>query len=337
MYRCDYRRRLFESGLSMNIRTETEGAKRRITMKLIRNIVLLAVVTVAITGSATAQERGQYLPGFRGLNTAEQPGAGFTYANYFIWYPTSTFKDRNGKTAPVTFSMNLYADLNLLAFTPKKKILGATYSASVAIPIQNIPVSIPRVGVNLGGTGIGDIYVEPLSLGWALKKGKIRAAYGFMAPTGRYATGATNNTTTDYWGHQFTLGGTYNPGKTGLWQINASSVWEAHHKKRHEDVKVGNNVTFEYGVGKTFVKNKGAQLIQVGLVGYSEFQLTQDSGTAVTATNLGAKDSVHAIGPEFGVILPAKKFNFLVRVLPEYVARSRTRGTTVVFAIGKTF
>jgi hypothetical protein len=46
---------------------------------------------------------------------------------------------------------------------------------------------------------------------------------------------------------------------------------------------------------------------------------------------------VFAIGPEFGVILPTKKFNFLVRVLPEFGARNRTQGVTTVFAIGKTF
>lgn len=46
---------------------------------------------------------------------------------------------------------------------------------------------------------------------------------------------------------------------------------EFHHKKRHADLKVGNNMTLETGVGKIFVKNQGKQLIQVGAVGYAEF------------------------------------------------------------------
>ena len=96
-------------------------------------------------------------------------------------------------------------------------------------------------------------------------------------------------------------------------------------------------MTFEYGVGKTFVKNKGAQLLQFGMIGYSEFQLTNDSGTTLTAFNKGAKDRVHALGAEFGVILPAKKFNFLVRVLPEYAAHSRTQGVTVLVGVSKGF
>lgn len=76
---------------------------------------------------------------------------------------------------------------------------------------------------------------------------------------------------------------------------------------------MGNNVTFEYGVGKTWVKNQGKQLIQFGVVGYSQFQLTADSGADVTPFNAGAKDRVDAVGPEFDLILPPKKFAFFVR------------------------
>lgn len=300
-------------------------------MKKSISILTFIIISTVFTASGLAQERGQYLAGTRGLNTAEQPAPGITYANLFFVYPTSTFRDRNGAKAPIDFDLNLVGDVNILAYTPKKKFLGATYSASIAIPFVNSAVTIPRIGENTSGGGIGDIYIEPISLGWALKKGKVRAAYGVTAPTG------VDSTTSDYWGHQFTVGGTYNPGKTGLWQINGSSVWEVHHKKINTDVTVGNNVTFEYGVGRTWVKNKGAQLIQFGVVGYSEFQLTNDGGTQVSPLNRNEKDRVHAIGPEFGVILPAKKFSFMVRVLPEYAARSRTSGVTVVASFSKTF
>lgn len=84
-------------------------------------------------------------------------------------------------------------------------------------------------------------------------------------------------------------------------------------------------------------EEEGKQLIQFGLVGYAEFQLTNDSGAGVPALTATNKDRVFAIGPEFGVILPTKKFNFLAWVLPEFGARNRTQGVTVVLAIGKSF
>jgi hypothetical protein len=300
---------------------------------LIRCITLLLLVSLP----ALAQERGQYIPGTGGLNSGLQTPEGITYANVFIWYPATKFKDQNGDTAPINFDLDLLVDLNLLAYTTKTKFLGASYGMAVVLPIVNSPVSLPRLGVGISPTGLGDLYVEPINLGWKLKKADVKAAYGFIAPTGRFDSTGDETTTTDYWGHQITLATTAYLDKSKLTQFSISTNWEFHHKKRHEDLKVGNNMTLEAGVGKIFVKNQGKQLIQFGVVGYSEFQLTNDSGTAVPALTANNKDRVFAIGPEFGVILPTKKFNFLARVLPEFGARNRTQGVTVVFGIGKSF
>jgi hypothetical protein len=303
-----------------------------IETKLSKTLLIAIVVVVLAVPIAFGQERGQYIPGFRGLNPAEQPHDGFTYLNFFYWYPTSTLKDRNGDKLNTDFDLNLVADLNLFAYTPKQKFLGATYSALVVVPVMNAAVTLPRFASDLSsGASFGDLYIEPISLGWAFKKGKIRAAYGFMPPSG------ARRVTSDYLGHEVSFGGTYHPDKHGLWQISAHSVWEFHQTKRHEDVQVGNNVTFEYGVGKTFVKNKGAQILQFGVVGNTQLQLTKDSGTDVVPFNVGAKDRVFAVGPEFDLILPKNKVNLFVRVEPEFGARSRTQGVTVMVGAGKTF
>ncbi len=297
----------------------------------------LFVAALMVDDPAQAQERGQYLPGFRGLNAGVQAPPGFTYANYFFWYPTSTLKNSSGDKVPLNFDLNLVADLNVFAYITKSKILGANYGFTVLLPFTNTAASLPQLGPGIGAGGIGDMYFEPINLGWKLAKGNVYASYGFMAPTGRFDPAGFDTTTTDFWGHWLTLAGTRNFGKMNLWQVSGSSVWEFHHGKRHEDVKVGENVTFEYGIGKTFLKNQGKQLIQFGAVGYAEFQLANDSGTDVSLFNQGNKDRVFALGPEFGVILPQKKFNLLVRALPEFGARSRTQGFTLVVAVGKTF
>ena len=300
---------------------------------VICSITLLLLVSF----SAFGQERGQYIPGTAGLNSGMQTPEGVTYANFFFWYPASKFKDQNGDTAPINFDLDLLVDVNLLAYTTKAKFLGATYGMAVALPIVNSPVSLPRLGAGISPTGLGDLYVEPINLGWKRKKADVKFAYGFVAPTGRFDSAGTETTTTDFWGHQLTFATTAYLDKTKLTQFSISSNFEFHHKKRHEDLKVGNNMTLEAGLGKIFVKNQGKQLIQFGLIGYAEFQLTNDSGTAVPVLTANNKDRVFALGPEFGVILPTKKFNFVARVLPEFGARNRTQGVTVVLGIGKTF
>lgn len=301
-----------------------------------RNTFVCVLLLAIISLPALAQERGQYIPGFSGLNSGIQAPEGITYANIFIWYPTTRFKDRNGGTVPIDFDLDLIADFNLLAYTTKAKFLGANVGMAVAVPIVNTPVSLPRLDADISPTGIGDIYVEPINLGWKLKRADVRAAYGFVAPTGKFGT-PSETTTTDYWGHEITAASTFYLDKTKLTQVSISTNWEFHQKKRHEDLKVGNNMTLEAGLGKIFVKNQGKQLIQFGAVGYAEFQLTKDSGTAVPVLIPNNKDRVFAIGPEFGVILPTRKFNFLVRVLPEFGAHNRTQGVTVVFGVAKSF
>jgi len=301
----------------------------------------VAIVAVLALGGArvSAQERGQYLPGFRGLNSGIQPPPGFTYANYFFWYPADRLNDRDGDDVPLDFDLDLLADMNLFAYTTKGKFLGANYGFLVGVPIVNTSLGLSRLGPGLTTVGLGDIYVEPINLGWTLAQGNgnVYLAYGFVAPTGRFDSDGTDTTTTDYWGHEVALAATRNLGQSKLWQVSISSVWEVHQNKRHEDVRVGDNVTLEYGVGKTWVHNQGQRLIQFGAVGYAEFQLNDDSGADVGPLNQGANDRVFALGPEFGVIWPVKKFNFLIRVLPEFGARSRTQGLTFVTAIGKSF
>lgn len=296
-------------------------------------IFLLGIISFP----AMAQERGQYVPGTAGLNSGIQAPEGFTYANLFTWYPSTKFKDQNGNKAPINFDLDLLADFNLFGYTTKAKFLGANVGMAVVVPIVNTPLSLPGLGTGISPTGIGDLYFEPINLGWKRKRADMRLAYGFVAPTGKFDSVGTDTTTTDFWGHQITLASTIYLDPSKLTQFSVSTNWEFHHKKRHEDVKVGNNMTLEAGLGKIFVKNKGQQLIQFGAVGYAEFQLTRDSGTGVPALTADNKDRVFAIGPEFGLILPTRKFNFLVRVLPEFGTRNRTQGVTVVFAAVKSF
>ena len=301
-------------------------------------VVLVCVLLLGVISlKAMGQERGQYLPGLGGLNSGLQAPEGFTYANVFYWYPTSTFKDDHGNKAAINFNLNLIADLNVVAYTTKAKFLGATYGVSAGIPIVSTAVDLPRLSTGVSPWGLGDIYVEPINLGWKLKKADVKVAYGFVAPTGKFDSAGTNTTTTDFWGHELTFNTTAYLDKSKLTQFSFATNWEIHQKKRHEDLKVGSNVTLEYGVGKIFIKNGGKQLIQFGGVGYAEFQLTEDSGTDVPAATRHNKDRVFAIGPEFGLILPAKKLNLFVRVLPEFGARNRTSGVAVVFGIGKSF
>jgi hypothetical protein len=299
--------------------------------------VCLAMILL-YSSLSLAQERGQYVPGFAGLNSGVQAPQGYTYANYFIWYPTDRLNNSDGDEVPLNFDLDLVVDFNILAYTSKAKLFGGTYGVAIAIPILNQSVGLAVLGTDIGSFGMGDIYVEPINLGWK-RPGiwDVKAAYGFVAPTGKFDEQGTDTTTTDYWGHEFTFAATRTFGGPKLYQVSISTNWEFHHEKRHEDIRVGNNMTLEYGIGKTFIKSQGTRLIQFGAIGYAEFQLSDDSGSDVGPLNRGNEDYVFGLGGEFGLILPQNKFNFFVRVIPEFGAHSRTQGFTFVFGAGKSF
>ena len=80
-------------------------------------------------------------------------------------------------------------------YVPKFKFLGAKLAFMVVAPtLANGSLTLgslrfPNVALNAGGEGIADTWVQPVTLGWTLKRVDVYAGYAFMAPTGRYSAG----------------------------------------------------------------------------------------------------------------------------------------------------
>ena len=75
------------------------------------------------------------------------------------------------------------------------------------IPIANNSLSSDAAGAVSGGGGLADSYYQPVIIGWQTGRADIRAAYGFLAPTGRFRAGATDNVGSGYWTHTLSCGG----------------------------------------------------------------------------------------------------------------------------------
>src|SRR5258708_27795445 len=82
----------------------------------------------------------------------------------------------------------------------------ATGSLVADIPTQN--PGIPNLSAAGGGGGLADLFLEPIALGWHLKRADIQVGEGVMLPTGRYTPGATDNVGTGYFGNHLLTGTT---------------------------------------------------------------------------------------------------------------------------------
>jgi len=163
-----------------------------------------------------------------------------------------------------------------------------------------------------------------------------------MIPTGRYSPGASNNVGSGYFGNHLLTGTTYYVTKNKGTSVNFFTDWEVHGSRQgtNNTYKTpGQAFTDEWGVGQILpLKKDLSQLLQVGVVGYDQWQVTDNGGqipVGSTGLTLPASVlphySVHAIGGQLTYILPKKNFSLFFKGYNEYSASSHTLGNTFTF------
>jgi len=200
-----------------------------------------------------AQQKGQWVPGAYGLNAGVTPDPGFTYANLALNYSAGQLNDSNGNRVlqNVTGTYSFWVDENIFYYVPKYKFLGGYFAPFVAVNLANGSIVAAIVGTNLSGNGgaegLADTFVEPVNLGWHLKRADVSAGYAFMAPTGRFTTGASDNVGSGYWGNHITSGTTFYITKNKGTSANLFTDWENPREKEWHKPNAGSGL--HYGVG----------------------------------------------------------------------------------------
>jgi len=78
------------------------------------------------------------------------------------------------------------------------------------------------------------------------------------------------------------------------------------------------------------------KIVDLGVVGYSQWQLTDDSGVGVTYDRT-VHDRVFGIGPEISVFIPRATLIVSLRHLREFEAIDRAQGHMTTLSISKRF
>jgi hypothetical protein len=294
---------------------------------------LLLIVLICVP--ACAQYKGDHIPGFLGLESGTQAPPGLYAVNVLWVYPTSTVKDDNGNKINRQGSLTSTADVILVSLVTNYKFLGATYGASAAIPFIKNRLQFNSLSVNTG-FAFTDMFVTPVALGWHLKRADITAAYNIYIPTGRFSASGTDNTGLGMVGNELSLGSTVYLDQKKMWNAAGNFALEFHTDKSGTNINVGDMATIEGGLGRTFYKKVSGpipMIMNLGLDYYAQFKATGDSGSDIPPALRGFKDRVFALGPEFNMFIPRPRLTLLVRYEPEFGARNRTQGQTIVFSI----
>jgi hypothetical protein len=311
-----------------------------------------ALVTCVLVFNATgleAQQKGQYIPGQQGLNAGVLPDPGFSYVNMTINYSSDTLKNGNGNSIPLQSSYDIWAVENIFFYVPKFKVLGGKPAFMILAPTPangSLTLGLlehPNVAVNAGGFGLADIWAQPLTLGWSLKRADVWVGDGFVAPTGRYTPGASDNVGSGYWGNDLLTGSTFYITKNKGTSASLFTDWEVHGNKTtgsSTTITPGQTFSTEWGLGQALPLDGDLhKLLQVGVIGYDQWQVSRNGG--FVTPNVPARFvpfySVHAIGFQTNLILPPQALNFFFKFEDEYSAYARPEGRTIVFGGSFTF
>src|SRR6476660_3420433 len=174
----------------------------------------VAFLLLIAASSLSAQQKPQWMPGQVGLNAGILPSPGFTYANITINYSADTFNGPNGNAVPATGTYDVWAVENLFYYVLHPRVLGGNLGFMVMYPTPATgsldaditDPNLPNLTAAGGGSGLADLWIQPITLGWHLKRADLQVMNAFMIPTGRYSPGASNNVGTGYFGNHFQTG-----------------------------------------------------------------------------------------------------------------------------------
>ena len=303
----------------------------------------LWLVAVASSGPAMASS-GHYLNGSLGLKAASLPPPGHYFGFLSMHYTADRVNNANGNKIPVNYSLDMTMFAPHYVYSSEYTILGARYAFDLLIPFVhtnfsvsknfNIPLPFHRGIAHITAektstsTGLSDIALTPIMLTWEGSRYDITAGMTFFIPTGEFSSKDITSPGKGFWSFVPSLGATVYFDEAKTWHASANLHYEIHTEQEETNRTFGNHAHLEWGVGKTFL-----QIFKAGVVGYSSWQATHDSGPRTRET----LSEAHGIGPEIGVYLPWINLDLTLRYLQEFENRNTSQGSTTTLSIMYTF
>jgi hypothetical protein len=259
-------------------------------------------------------------------NSGVTPGPGFTYVNQLLFYSRDHAKDDAGDTLPVRGENYVLMDMNTLSWVSDKTFFkGARYSAAATLPFAKNSLTSDVAGNVSGGGGFADSYYLPFILGWNKERIAIRTIYGFLAPSGRFASTANNNVGSGYWTHALSSGQTFYLNTSKRLVFSAFQMYEFHTTQEDTGIHPGDTFDLDYSLMGSIPSPSNAQL-QIGVVGYEQRQTTAKTGPTVSLVASEERYAVNSLGFAVNSVFPKHKASLGFKYFKEFANRSTFQG-----------
>lgn len=284
-----------------------------------------AVLLLLAVGAAADGELGHRVLGSVGLDAGTQPAEGVYGGDRFFYYSATQLRDRHGDPIPVQ-GLAIDAFANVFGLSGTLKPEGLPYlSAAFAVPVAWLSTQADLPPTDIGRSGLGDIFVQPLMVGRRSTRFDTVASYSFYAPTGQLNRKGLGQ---PQWTQQFSLGGTLFFDEERAFRLSALASYNLYHQKLGIDLTRGDTVQIQGGFG-----GKLSQVVDFGLAGYALWQVGDDRGTDLPAGLRGAREQVFGLGPEIGITIPALGAKLTARYEWDLGAKSRPQGQVLVVSL----
>ncbi|MCW8824604.1 MAG: transporter [Ignavibacteriaceae bacterium] len=266
--------------------------------------LLLIFNSTGFSQLASPLQGGHYSPNVKNIRDMANPPSGLFVMWYNSFFSGNTYYDRNGEEfnqirldqinpilPPIDVKLNVggFTSVPAVFWASNFKILGgANYMAGISPGYLSVDASAltERRGIVIdttytkieGGTvsGFTDLFIAPVGFSWGLEKFDFTFLYGVYAPTGKYETGASDNTGTGFWTHQFQGYGYFYPIENKATAVMVGLTYELNSKIKDVEVTPGNRFTLEWGISQ-FLSDR----FEIGVHGGHNWQISDDSGADV--------------------------------------------------------
>jgi hypothetical protein len=110
--------------------------------------------------------------------------------------------------------------------------------------------------------------------------------------------------------------------------VSAFQMYEFHSTQKGTNIHPGQTLDLDYSLTQT-IPLRGGLRVQVGLVGYGQWQTTDKRGPTITAAQAKAHFEVNALGFTSNVLLPVKRLSMGFKYFQEFSNRSTFQGHSV--------
>ncbi|WP_289664268.1 SphA family protein [Flavobacterium panacagri] len=314
-------------------------AKNTISGKTLR--LFLMTMFAMISLYSNAQLKGGHILGAMGLQSGTQAPENTlsVYVPAYI-YTANCLRngdgDNMGNPDLIMFITGVGAN-----YVSDFKILGANYGATILLAGASNTIQGSYID-SKSNFAFTDMYVQPIQLGWHNKKADFVFSYQMYIPTGKYELGGSNNSGLGMFMNEFSAGTTlfFNEKKT--FHLSALAAYEINGKKKDTDIKTGDILSIEGGLGKTFYcmnaeKTAPKGIWNAGLIYYFQYKVSDDKIPVGSLILEPDKDHIGAVGAEVNYLHIGCMTQAGFRWVSEFGAVNRFQGNTFFITLAHVF